>query len=159
MSDNIGYGEFIEQAMLNVVRQSLQTVVENGLPGEHHFYITFLTQHPDTIVPDSVKAKYPHEMTIVLQNQFWNLEVNEKTFSLDLNFNKKTERMIIAFDSLLSFNDPSVQFALHFNMGLYQSETEELDEQQEKPIKDKNNVVNLADFKKSKENNKGDSNE
>lgn len=167
MSDYICYGELIEQSMLDVVRKILKKVSEKGLPSEHHFYITFLTDHKDVEIDEELKQKNPYDMTIVLQNQFWNLKVQKEKFSLELNFNGVRKKIVVPFDALLAFNDPSVQFSLHFNMKINAEDNpDEVEETKAKSKKsktskktkkeDETEIVNISDFKKNK---KGDKDE
>ena len=161
MSDYICYGELIEQSMLEVVRKILKKVSDDGLPNEHHFYITFLTDHKGVEIDEDLKQKNPYDMTIVLQNQFWNLKVQKEKFSLELNFNGVRKKIVVPFDALLAFNDPSVQFSLHFNMKINTDDKlDEVDETKEKSKKikkeDETEIVNISDFKKNK---KGDKDE
>jgi len=114
--DLLGYNEMVEQAMRSVVRQALTHAAENGLPGNHHFYVTFNTDHPDVFMPDHLRQQYPSEMTIVLQHQFWGLEIDEDGFDVTLSFNKQPERLRIPFESLVTFADPSVNFGLQFHV-------------------------------------------
>jgi len=116
MSDDlIGYNDMVDEAMLNVVRQAVDFAVENGLPGKHHFYITFKTEHPGVDIPDQLRKRYPDEMTIVLQHQFWNLSTAGNAVSVDLSFNQKLEHLHIPFASIVTFADPSVNFGLQFH--------------------------------------------
>jgi len=116
MSDDlIGYNEMVDEAMLNVVRQAVDFAVENGLPGKHHFYITFKTEHPGVDIPEQLHKRYPDEMTIVLQHQFWNLSTAGNAISVDLSFNQKLEHLHIPFASIVTFADPSVNFGLQFH--------------------------------------------
>ena len=152
MTDNIGYGTLIEEAMLNVVKGALKHIAKNGLEGEHHFYITFLTTAPNVSIPETLLEHHPQAMTIVLQNQFWDLVVEKEYFSVDLSFNKRQETLKIPYDALLSFDDPSVKFSLHFNSSDY-LEDEPIDMRDEDDsdiVYNKDNVVSLADFKKNK---------
>ena len=112
--DLLRYDLMIEAALRAVVRQTLEKVIKNGLPGEHHFYITFLTDHPGVEIPAHLKEQYPHEMTIVLQYQFFGLRVNDDGFSVMLSFNNIRERLAIPFAAITTFADPSVNFALQF---------------------------------------------
>ncbi len=116
MDSEINYNQLVEKALLSVVRESLRYVVQNGLPGQQHFYITFSTRNPDVAIPDHLRDKYKDEMTIVLQHQFWNLTVEEDHFSLELSFNNKREPLIIPFAAVTAFADPSVQFGLQFSL-------------------------------------------
>ena len=113
--DRMGYNAMVEGAMLNVVRKAIETAATDGLPGEHHFYITFRTDHPDSQLPGHLRKRYPREMTIVLQHQFWNLTVDEHALEVDLSFNQKLERLRVPLDSLITFADPSVNFGLQFH--------------------------------------------
>ncbi len=112
--DLIRYDMLIEAALREVVRQAIGKVVKTGLPGEHHFYISFLTKHPGIDIPDYLHEKYPDEMTIVLQHQFFGLTVTEEGFSVMLSFNNVRERLSIPFAAITTFADPSVNFALQF---------------------------------------------
>jgi len=108
------YDRMVERALRNVVRESLQHAAVDGLPGEHHFYMTFSTRHPDVVIPDFLRERYPEEMTIVLQYQFYGLEVGDDTFSVTLSFNNKHERLTVPLAAITTFADPSVNFALQF---------------------------------------------
>jgi len=108
------YDMMVEEALRGVVRKALRQAAAHGLPGNHHFYITFKTRHPEVDVPVYLTEKYPDEMTIVLQYQFWDLEVREDNFEVMLSFNDKRERLFIPFSALTGFADPSVKFGLQF---------------------------------------------
>ncbi|MEQ8968642.1 MAG: ClpXP protease specificity-enhancing factor SspB [Azospirillaceae bacterium] len=108
------YDRMVERALRNVVRESLQHAAVNGLPGEHHFYMTFSTRHPGIDIPDFLRERYPEEMTIVLQYQYYGLEVNDDVFSVTLSFNNKHERLTVPLAAITTFADPSVNFALQF---------------------------------------------
>ena len=108
----IDYPALVRQALVHVPRQALRLAAEHGLPGDHHFYLTVRTDHPEVEVPPRVRRQFPEELTIVLQNQFWNLEVEEGRFSVTLRFGGAPERVVIPFDALVSFVDPSVPFGL-----------------------------------------------
>ena len=108
------YDMMVEEALRGVVRKALRQAGAHGLPGNHHFYITFKTRHPEVDVPVYLTEKYPDEMTIVLQYQFWDLEVREENFEVMLSFNDKRERLFIPFAALTGFADPSVKFGLQF---------------------------------------------
>jgi len=108
------YNVMVEAALRAVVRQALSEVAEAGLPGNHHFYITFRTGHPGVQVPDYLKARYPAEMTIVLQFQFYDLQVDDNAFSVTLTFNNAPERLVIPLRAITVFADPSVNFVLPF---------------------------------------------
>ena len=108
------YDRMVEDALRSVVRRSLEFVVAQGLPGNHHFYITFRTEHPQVAIPASLKERYPVEMTIVLQNQFWDLQLDDETFSVTLSFNDIHEQLTVPFAAVVAFADPSVRFGLQF---------------------------------------------
>lgn len=121
------YDVWIEEALRNVIRRSLTTIEERGLPGDHHFYITFRTDHPDLQIADWLHAEYPEEMTIVLQHQFDALGVGEDGFTVKLRFGGKPERLDIPFDAITSFADPSVSFGLQLKS--VDLDEEELDDE------------------------------
>ncbi len=108
------YDRLIEDALRGVVRQVLADASEDGLPGAHHFYITFRTTHPGVEMSDRLRAQYPEDMTIVIQHQYWGLEVEETRFRVTLSFNRAQERLDIPFSAVTGFADPSVQFGLQF---------------------------------------------
>ena len=115
-NDLMNYQELVEHAMKNVVREVLSKVAESGLPGDHHLYITFRTTHAGVVMADHLMAQYPEEMTIVLQHQFWDLEITEDYFFITLRFSGKGEPLTIPFEAVLGFADPSVNFGLHFKV-------------------------------------------
>jgi hypothetical protein len=112
--DLFQYDKMVERALRGVVRDALQRAAEEGLRGAHHFYIGFSTEMPGVAVPDYLRGKYPGEMTIVLQHQYWDLEIGEESFSVTLSFQKQLERLTVPFAAIRSFADPSVNFALEF---------------------------------------------
>ncbi len=104
----------VEAALRGVVREALARAAANGLPGAHHFYITFRTRFPGLHLPDDLARQYPDEMTIVLEHQFWELEVNEHCFSVMLSFQNRPEHLTIPFEAITAFADPAVKFGLQF---------------------------------------------
>ena len=115
MDDNfIDYGHLIDDAMHVIVKKALQKVVKEGLPGKHHFFISFVTKFPGVKLSDALRKKYPEEMTIVLQHQFEELVVTDEQFSVILSFDNVKERIVIPFEALVAFADPSVKFGLQF---------------------------------------------
>ena len=112
--DLIGYNTLVENGLRSVVREALRRVAEEGWPGSHHAYITFKTAAPGVEVPDFLHTRYPDELTIVLQHQFWDLEVGENSFSVTLSFNKVGQRIVVPFAALTSYADPWVKFGLQF---------------------------------------------
>ena len=112
--DLMRYDLLAQEALRGVVRSALQRVARTGLPGEHHFYIAFKTRAPGVGVSDRLLEKYPGEMTIVLQHQFWGLDVGEDRFIIELSFDNVPEKLFVPFTAVSGFFDPSVQFGLQF---------------------------------------------
>jgi len=112
--DLFQYDKMVERALRGVVRDALARVAQEGPRGAHHFYIGFATRMPGVVLPGSLRNKYPDEMTIVLQHQFWDLEIGDEAFSVSLSFQKQIERLTIPWAAIRSFADPSVNFALEF---------------------------------------------
>jgi uncharacterized protein len=112
--DSFHYDKMIEGALRGVVRDALALVSREGLPSDHHFYIGFATREPGVELPASLLARFPEEMTIVIQHQFWDLKVDDDSFSVVLSFQRQPERLVIPFAAIKSFADPSVNFALEF---------------------------------------------
>jgi uncharacterized protein len=112
--DWLRYDRMVEDALRGVVRRALADVSTSGLPGDHHFYLTFRTGEPGVQIAPALKSQYPKEMTIVLQHQFWGLEVNEDGFAVTLSFGGKHERLVVPYHAIVSFADPSVKFGLQF---------------------------------------------
>ncbi len=114
MSDKIDYGTLMHDAMRSLIRKVLTDVSENGLPGAHHFFITFDTRHEDAELADWLRERYPAEMTIVIQHWFEGLDVGEDGFSVTLNFGDAPEPLHVPYDAIQTFVDPSVEFGLRF---------------------------------------------
>jgi hypothetical protein len=112
--DLFQYEKMVEAALRGVVRDALQRAAREGLRSAHHFYIGFGTRMAGVVIPDHLHARHPDEMTIVLQHQFWDLDITEHGFSVTLSFQKQLERLVIPFAAVRSFADPSVNFALEF---------------------------------------------
>ena len=112
--DHIRYDILTQDALRGVVRQVLTDAAKKGLPGEHHFFITFDTQAPGVRLSARMRAQYPEEMTVVLQHQFWDLKVTESHFEVGLSFGGVPENLLVPFESIKSFFDPSIQFGLQF---------------------------------------------
>lgn len=112
----IPYDEIVQEALRAVVGRVLGQVEAGGgmLPGSHHFYITFKTGAPGVSVPSDLKARFPDEMTIVLQNKFWDLSVGEDGFSVSLSFNQRPANLVVPFSAITAFVDPAVDFGLQF---------------------------------------------
>lgn len=112
--DLMRYDLLAQEALRGVVRQALRRVERSGFPGQHHFYIAFLTHAPGVQISERLRQRYPTEMTIVLQHQFWDLAVREDDFQVTLSFNDIPEKLVIPFRAVKGFLDPSVQFGLQF---------------------------------------------
>jgi len=115
--DQMRYDLLAQDALRGVVRFALKRVEKTGLPGEHHFYIAFDTNAPGVRISDRLRKQYPQEMTIVLQHQYWGLEVTEERFHVELSFDNIPEKLTVPFDAIKGFFDPSVQFGLQFEIG------------------------------------------
>ncbi len=115
MNDTLDYPGMIDAAMRGVVREALIHVDKFGLPGEHHFFISFQTNFPGVSISPQLKARYPEEITIVVQHQFWDLKITDKQFSIMLSFNNIPEKLVVPFDALTAFADPSIKFGLQFH--------------------------------------------
>lgn len=110
----IDYGKLVDRAMRGVLRHALEIARDQGLPGEHNFYITFETQKTGVDISPVLSTQYPEEMTIVLEHQFWDLDVTEDSFAVSLSFGGKRERLFVPYDAVTAFVDPSVKFGLQF---------------------------------------------
>ncbi|MBL4805751.1 MAG: hypothetical protein JKY31_00495 [Rhodobacteraceae bacterium] len=141
----------MQVAMKNMVKELLEEVAKDGLPGNHHFFIAFRTAHPGVDIAPWLKEKYPDEMTIVMQDWFDNLAVMSDRFTVTLNFNNTAEPMVIPFDAITSFSDPSVEFGLRFDATEPKNDKklEEVSTEVEEPHRDAE-VVSLAAFRKPK---------
>jgi uncharacterized protein len=120
-TDHIRYDLLAQDALRGVVRRVLSDAARDGLPGEHHFYISFKTQHPGVKISPQLAEKYPDEITIVLQHQFWDLAVSEVGFEVGLSFKNAPERLVVPFEAISGFFDPSVQFGLKFEVASAES--------------------------------------
>lgn len=160
MTATIDYGNLMHRAMRGLIQEVLENVRDNGLPGEHHFFITFDTQHPDVEIADWLSDRYPGEMTVVMQHWFDNLTVTDEGFAVTLNFGDAPEPLYIPYDAIKTFVDPSVEFGLRFET---QGEEEEDEEPAEatvvediaeiaeiaEPSKKEADVVSLDSFRKT----------
>jgi hypothetical protein len=129
----INYELLVETALRTVVRSSLKIAEQSGLPGNAHFYITFLTNYPSVDIPPRLKESHPERMTIILQHQFWDLEIRKDDFSVSLSFGGSRELLTIPFMSIIDFNDPSVGFGLQFASELTEANDEDLEESNDLP--------------------------
>ncbi len=140
MADHIRYDLLTQQALRGVVRTVLTDTAKKGLPGDHHFYISFETQAEGVRLSDRLRAQYPEDMTIILQHQFWDLAVTDAGFEVGMSFGGIPEKLYVPFAAVTGFFDPSVQFGLQFE------EVTEDEAQQDKPAKDKpkDNTAKIA---------------
>ena len=116
MSDDpLDYQRMVREALLDVPRRALRLAAREGLPGEHHFYVSFLTGHPGVSVSPAPLARHPEEMTIVLQRRYWDLAVGDEAFSVTLRFGGAPERLHVPYAALTAFADPTVEFGLRFD--------------------------------------------
>lgn len=128
MSRSIDYGKLMHRAMRSLIQEVLTDVRDNGLPGAHHFFITFDTTYPDARLADWLKERYPSEMTVVMQHWYDDLTVTNDGFSVTLNFGDTPENLYIPYDAIQTFVDPSVEFGLRF-----ESHDEEDDDGEDDP--------------------------
>lgn len=134
--DTLRYDKMVEDALRGVVREALTITARDGLFGDHHFYITFRTRHPGVGMGDHVLARHPEEMTIVLQHQFWGLEVDETFFRVTLSFSGKSETLIVPFAAVTGFADPSAKFGLQFQAMDGDDDDEGEDESDDAPVEE-----------------------
>lgn len=160
MSRDIDYGNLMHAAMRGLIKTVLQDVADHGLPGAHHFFITFDTSHPDAEMADWLSDRYPGEMTVVIQHWFDNLVVGQDGFSVTLNFGDSPEPLYIPYDAIKTFVDPSVEFGLRFESAEEDEEEEDvspppastntapMEENAEEAEKPDAQVVSLDSFRK-----------
>src|SRR3984885_11195180 len=127
-TDLIRYDLLVQDALRSVVRKVLADTARNGLVGEHHFNIAFKTHAPGVVVPAMVKQRFPDEMSIILQHEFWDLVVTQDAFEVNLNFSRKPERLVVPFDSITGFTDPSVPFGVKLEPRAPEPATAEIQE-------------------------------
>jgi len=151
MARSIDYGNLMHRAMRGLIQSVLTEVAEHGLPGAHHFFITFDTTHPDVQMAAWLKERYPTEMTVVIQHWYENLVVTDEGFSITLNFGNNPEPMVIPFDALRTFVDPSVEFGLRFETQEQEEDEDDEDleiEVEEEPVRQDAEIVSLDQFRK-----------
>jgi hypothetical protein len=158
MSQSIEYGNLMHRAMRALIKEVLEDVRDNGLPGEHHFFITFDTRHPDVDIASWLMERYPSDMTVVIQHWYDNLDVTDEGFAITLNFGDAPEPLYIPFESLKTFVDPSVEFGLRFESQSAELEVEtelveddvEIEEIEEPVVETASDadVVSLDSFRK-----------
>ena len=148
----IEYQKILNKNLLNVFIEILKEIENQGLDGNNHLYVTFATNNSKTSVPNWLFQKYPNEMTIVIQHEYYHLSVNKKNFNIGLSFNNKKCDLKISFDSIISFADPSSNFGLNyqFNKTTVQNDKKTLIKKK-KYVKKKisSNVINFSNYKKN----------
>ena len=155
MARSIDYGNLMHRAMRALIRAVMAGVAEHGLPGAHHFFITLNTRHPGIGMADWLRDRYPDEITIVIQNWYDNLTVDDDGFAITLNFGNNPEPLYIPFDAISTFVDPSVEFGLRFETHFDEEDEEEDDDEapmedgaEEDPAPREAEVVSLDKFRK-----------
>ena len=158
MTFTINYEEIIKDSLKIAIKKLLLDVSLKGLPGDHHFYISFITNFPGVKIAEWMMQDYPNEMTIVIQNWFENLHVDDKSFSIVLNFKNKPEKLNIPFESIISFSDPSVNFSLQFEGSVSQNLETIMDKKEKDPqtqsdkddleSEKNNNIIQFEKYKK-----------
>ena len=148
----LDYKKLIEISMLDMIKGILKGIAKDGLPGNHHFYITFDTNNSNVKIPQWMLEKYPEKMTIIIRNWFDNLKVSSNYFEITLNFSNQPERLTVPFDSIELFADPSVDFALSFNPKPNEISKQEKNIKTQKRTKEssKKENQNIVDFNKFK---------
>lgn len=152
MARTIDYGNLMHRAMRGLIQSVLKDVADHGLPGNHHFFITFDTRHPGVAIADWLRERYPEEMTIVIQHWYAGLDVTDAGFSITLNFNNSPEPLVIHFDAVRTFVDPSVEFGLRFETQDDGEDDGEETEPEDEPPEDpphQAEVVRLDRFRKT----------
>ena len=124
-TDLIRYDLLVQDALRAVVRKVLSEAARAGLPGEHHFNIAFKTQAPGVVVPPAIRRRFPIEMSIILQHEFWDLAVTQDAFEVSLNFSRRPERLIVPFDAITGFSDPSVPFGFKLEPRVHEGPAEQ----------------------------------
>lgn len=124
----LSYERMVEDALRGVLREALEITQAQGLPGSHHFYVTFDTTHPGVRIADSLRAMHPSEMTIVLQHQFWDLIVEEESFDITLSFSGVSQKLHVPFAAVTAFADPHAKFGLQFHVEFEEDEADEYDD-------------------------------
>ena len=155
MSRKIDYGNLMHRAMRGLIHEVLRDVEQHGLPGQHHFFITFDTMHPDVVIADWLSDRYPDEMTVVMQHWYDKLKVSDEGFAVTLNFGERPEALYVPYDAIRTFVDPSVEFGLRFETQ-EDGEDDEVQIEREAPMAENTapaeaqdaDVVSLDSFRK-----------
>ena len=142
----IEYQKILDKNMLNVFKDILKNIKDNGLSNNNHLYITFLTNHKNVELPNWLKQKYPQEMTIIIQYEYYDLEINKNNFSITLSFDDIKTNLKIDYSAIVSFADPSANFGLILQKNKIQKE---VNKKLETNISKKDNVINFSNYKKN----------
>ena len=148
----IQYQKILNKNLLNVFIEILKEVEKKGLDGKNHLYVTFATNNSKTSVPDWLLQKYPNEMTIVIQHEYYNLSINKTDFKIGLSFNNRKCNLIISFDSVISFADPSSNFGLNYQFNkIIVNENKNTLVKKKKYVKknQSSNIINFSNYKKN----------
>jgi len=146
-SSEIDYPELVDEALRGVARMVLERVAQEGLPGEHHFVITFYTDHPELELPASLRATFPEEMTIILQNQFWDLVVEYEAFEVSLRFDGDPHHLRVPWRALKSFVDPGAEFGLRFESHAPESDEPDPYDEPVDLLDEPGEVISLDEFR------------
>ena len=144
----IDYGKRINKAILNVIKEILKDLSKSKISSNHCFYITFKTKATGIELANNLRKEHPDEMTIVLQNQFWDLKVRKDNFSVALLFNKRKEVLIIPFNAIIKFYDPFVKFSIQLDFKDEKKKIQKVRNRKKRATKEK--IISLADFRKKK---------
>tara|TARA_Y100001970_G_scaffold30686_1_gene38113 strand:- start:116 stop:547 length:432 start_codon:yes stop_codon:yes gene_type:complete len=142
----IEYQKILDKNMINVFVDILKNIKDNGLSNNNHLYITFLTNHKEVELPNWLKQKYPKEMTIIIQYEYYDLKINKDNFSISLSFDDIKTKLKIDYNAIISFADPSANFGLILKANRIQPK---VNKKVEKNKSNKNNVINFSNFKKN----------
>jgi len=148
MPRSIDYGNLMHRAMRGLIQQVLTGVSDSGLPGAHHFFVTFDTNHPEVRLASWLHDRYPGDMTVVIQHWFENLKVDDDGFAITLNFGDQPEPMYIPFDAIRTFVDPSVEFGLRFETVDSDEDEDDDDDDDADEVPRDAQVVSLDSFRK-----------
>lgn len=146
--DGFDYEEMVQEGLRGVVREALKATAVEGLPGAHHFYIAFKTDYPGVQLADYLRERHPEEMTIVIQHQYWELEIDDQGFYVTLSFSDSQEKIYVPFHALISFMDPYAKFGLQFTPPPVIEREESSLPEDFSSSKGKDNVVTLDKFRK-----------
>lgn len=146
----IDYGKRINAALLQVIKEIIQDLSESKISSNHCFYITFDTTHEGVILSKKLKKEYPKQMTIILQNQFWDLKIKKDSFNVTLSFNRIKEMLSIPFESIKKFNDPFVKFSLELEIRQSEKKLIKKSKTDEKVKTDSKKIISLESFRKDK---------